>query len=73
MALAFWAGARVFRDDLDEAVGNAEEVGLGGGDAAAGEDEVAGAGQANEGGKAMGAAGAGDDGEAGLGEGNSCV
>jgi len=58
----------VLGDNLDEAVRDAEEVGLGGGDAAAGEDEVAGAGEAHEGGQAVGAAGAGEDAEARLGE-----
>lgn len=60
--------ALVLGQDLDEAVGDAEEVRLGGGDAAAGEDEVAGAGEADDGGEAVCAAGAGDDAEAGLGE-----
>ena len=62
------AGGLLLRADLDEAVGDAEEVGLGGGDAAAGEDEVAGAREADEGGQAVGAAGAGDDAQAGLGQ-----
>lgn len=60
-------------DDLDEAVRDAEEVGLGGGDAASREHEVAGAGDADEGGEAVGAAGARDDAEAGLGEGDEGV
>lgn len=64
---------RAAGDDLDEAVRDAEEVGLGGRDAAAREDEVAGAADADEGGEAVGAAGARDDAEAGLGEGDDGV
>ena len=60
--------ALVLGDDLYETVGDAEEVGLGGGDATSREDEVAGAGDADEGGEAVGAAGAGENAEAGLGE-----
>nr|POE48894.1 hypothetical protein CFP56_38991 [Quercus suber] len=47
--------------DLDEAVREPEEVGLGRADAAPGEDEVARARQADERGQAVGAAGAGQD------------
>lgn len=57
-----------FRQDLDQPIGEAEEVGLGGGDAAAGEDEVLGAVEADESGEAVGAAGAGHDAQPGLGE-----
>lgn len=60
--------ALVFVDDLDEAVGEAEEVGLGRGDAPAGEDEVAGAAEPDKPGQAVGAASTGQDAEARLGQ-----
>jgi hypothetical protein len=52
--------ALVLGEDLDKAIGNAEEVSLRGSDSAAREDEIAGAGEANEGGQAESAASAGD-------------
>lgn len=63
----------IFWENLDKPIRNAEEVGLGSGDAAAGEDEIAGAGEADDGGQAKGASGAGDDAEPGFGQADAGV
>ncbi|PMB67870.1 Ubiquitin carboxyl-terminal hydrolase 2 [Beauveria bassiana] len=60
--------ALVLGNDFYETVGDAEKVGFGGGDAAAGQDEVTGAAEADKARQAVGAAGAGDDAEARLGQ-----
>lgn len=70
-ALILVALARLLRllvRDVHQPVRDAQEVGLGCGDAAAREDKIARAGEADERGQAVGAAGAGDDAQARLGE-----
>lgn len=53
---------------LDEPVRDAEEVRLGGSDASASQDDVAGAGPADQRGETVAAAATGDDAQAGLRE-----
>ena len=65
--------ALILGNDLNEAVGDAKEVSLGGGDAATSEDQIAGTAETNQSGETVGASSSGEDAEAGFGQTNDGV
>lgn len=60
------AVALIFRNNLDKAISDTEEVSLGARDSAAGQDEIAGSRKADEGWQTVGATRTGDDSETGF-------